>query len=210
MWLQQPTTQPQPTPAGQPQPSRTQDDPQSARQCARKERNKERARNHQLSLQYKKLAGCKLRLLLLRAMKALRFQRMWEVANPVLQARIAQRTVAHFVRQMTPGEQEPTVQATNNTCTAVSEPALRHASPPRAAVKRTVDERSPEKEGTVEEPSALDDLLDFMGIEEQPRALPPRRLTYALAAGHAGGGPSFLPKGGGANRPEKQRRARGT
>ena len=141
-------------------------------------------------------------------MKALRFRRMWDVARPALQADIARRTVAHLVQQVPPEGQQS--EATAMARELQPAPQQRPSSPPRAAVKRTVDERSPEKEGAVEEPSALDQVLEDVGIEAQPRALPPRRLTYALAAGQVGGGPSFLPKGGGANRPEKQRRARGT
>ena len=67
VWLQQPTNTPQPPPAGQTRPSKLQDEPQSARQRARQQRGRERARAYQLALQYKKLAGCRLQMLLRRA-----------------------------------------------------------------------------------------------------------------------------------------------
>ena len=138
-------------------------------------------------------------------MRAIRFHRMWAVATPVLQAAMARRTVAHFVQHVLPEGPQ------HNKSGTVEQPAPRLPSPPRAASKRTVDERSPEKEEAVEEPSALDDVLADLGIsiEAQPRALPPRRLTYSLAALHGAATNPYAPTGGGASRPGKQRRAWG-
>ena len=108
---------------------------------------------------------------MLKAMKALRFRRMWEVAGPVLQADIARRTVAHMVQRLPPEGQEPDT----NTAT-VQVPALRHASPPRAAPKRTLDERSPQGSAVGQSQTPL---IEDTAAE---RRLPPRRLTYASAA----------------------------
>ena len=96
VWLQQPTQQAQPPTAGHSQPSKTQDKPQSARQQSRQQRGRERARAYQLSLKYQQLATCRLRIVLLKAMKAIRFRRMWDVAGPALQADIARSTVAQI------------------------------------------------------------------------------------------------------------------
>ena len=108
---------------------------------------------------------------MLKAMRALRFRRMWEVAGPVLQADIARRTVAHMVQRLPPEGQEPD---TNNA--TVQESALRHASPPRAAPKRTLDERSPQGSAVGQSQTPL---IEDTAAE---RRLPPRRLTYATAA----------------------------
>ena len=133
---------------------------------------------------------------------------MWDVAGPALQADIARRTVAHLVQQVPPEGQHSKAPAMAGELLSAPQ---RPSTPPRAAVKRTVDERSPEKEEAVEEPSALDDVLADLGIsiEAQPRALPPRRLTYSLAALHGAATNPYAPTGGGASRPEKQRRAGG-
>ena len=103
VWLQQPTNLPQPPPEGQQRPSEKQDDPPSARQQNRQQRGRERARAHQLSLKYKQLATCRLRTVLLKAMKAIRFRRMWDVARPMMQADIARRSLSSKVHEAKPG-----------------------------------------------------------------------------------------------------------
>ena len=108
---------------------------------------------------------------MLKAMRAIRFRRMWDVAGPVLQADIARRTVAHLVQQLPPEGQQPTT----NLAT-VQAPALRHASPPRAAPKRTLDERSPQGNAMGQ------DQHPMLEDTAEERRLPPRRLTYASAA----------------------------
>ena len=172
VWLQQPTDKPQPTSAREPQPGRTQVEPQSARQRKRRQRNNERARKHQLDQSYKQLAGCRLQLLLRRAMRAIRFRRMWQVAGPALQANIAQRTVAHLVQQL-PRKQQLTQQQ------RVQAAAPRAATPPRAAGKRTVAERSPEGDAVGQH------IVGNSDTAAEQRRLPPRRLEYAHAAAAA-------------------------
>ena len=191
VWLQQPTQPHKPPAEKQPSPSKQPDKPLSARQVKRQARGVERARKHNISLQYKKLASCKLRLCLQKAMRAIRFQRMWAVARPVMEGQIARRTVEHLVQRVPP--------AAGEMAAAPGMASTQRAKTPPRAAKRTADERSPDKGIAVAmgSPSSSD-----IAPETSARA---QRITYALAALQHIRGPSARERA--LNPPVRQRRA---
>ena len=87
-----------------------------------------------------------------------------------MEGQIARRTVEHLVQQVPPA-------AVDMAAAPGMASNQRAKTPPRAANKRTADERSPDKGNAMAmcSPSSSD-------VARETTAREPRRLTYALAA----------------------------